>query len=154
MCLPKVLRFARLFPRTYDMVRNAAFSKNDGKEPRTHLFPERVLRSFLAGVLRRTFFLGGGGQKTKVSPGDTLLRHIFRSCSDERQPSASVSSAQDSAALCSLKGIPKGPIGCGSKPMVPFWGRCTTHFSLFEWGLGCPLGVRDFDPQPLKYQTD
>ena len=21
--------------------------------------------------------------------------------------------------------------GCGSKPMVPFWGRCTTHFSLF-----------------------
>ena len=20
--------------------------------------------------------------------------------------------------------------GCGSKPMVPFWGRCTTHFSL------------------------
>ena len=23
------------------------------------------------------------------------------------------------------------PRGCGSKPMVPFWGRCTTHFSLF-----------------------
>ena len=23
--------------------------------------------------------------------------------------------------------------GCGSKPMVPFWGRCTTHFSLFSW---------------------
>ena len=21
--------------------------------------------------------------------------------------------------------------GCGSKPMVPFWGRGTTHFSLF-----------------------
>ena len=21
--------------------------------------------------------------------------------------------------------------GCGSKPMLPFWGRCTTHFSLF-----------------------
>ena len=21
--------------------------------------------------------------------------------------------------------------GCGSKPMVPFWGRCTTHFSEF-----------------------
>ena len=20
--------------------------------------------------------------------------------------------------------------GCGSKPMVPFWGRCTAHFSL------------------------
>ena len=25
--------------------------------------------------------------------------------------------------------------GCGSKPMVPFWGRCTTHLSLFYWGL-------------------
>ena len=25
------------------------------------------------------------------------------------------------------------PTGCRSKPMVPFWGRCTTHFSLFEW---------------------
>ena len=32
--------------------------------------------------------------------------------------------------------------------MVPFWGRCTTHFSLFEWGLGCLLGVLDFDPWP------
>ena len=30
--------------------------------------------------------------------------------------------------------------GCGSKPMVPFWGRCSTHFSLFWWGLGCSLG--------------
>ena len=37
---------------------------------------------------------------------------------------------------------------CGSKPMVPFWGRCTTQFSLFWWGLGCSLGARDFDPWP------
>ena len=28
--------------------------------------------------------------------------------------------------------------------MVPFWGRCTTHFSLSLWGLGCSLGVRDW----------
>ena len=30
-------------------------------------------------------------------------------------------------------GCPPPPqiYGCGSKPMVPFWGRCTTHFSLF-----------------------
>ena len=35
-----------------------------------------------------------------------------------------------------------------SKPMVPFWDRCTTHFILFQWGLGCSLGVRDFDPWP------
>ena len=35
--------------------------------------------------------------------------------------------------------------GRGSTPMVPFWGRCTTHFSQFQWGLGS-LGVRGFDP--------
>ena len=34
--------------------------------------------------------------------------------------------------------------GCGSKPMVTSWGRCTTHFSLLQWGLGC--GVRAFGP--------
>ena len=34
-----------------------------------------------------------------------------------------------------------GLLACGSKPMVPFWGRCTTHFSQL-WGLGCSLGVR------------
>ena len=33
-----------------------------------------------------------------------------------------------------------GNIGCGSKPMVPLWDRCTTHFSLFQWGLGRSLG--------------
>ena len=38
--------------------------------------------------------------------------------------------------------------GHGSKTMVPFWDRCTTHFSLFWWGLGCSLGVRGFDPWP------
>ena len=32
--------------------------------------------------------------------------------------------------------------------MVPFWGRYTTHFSLFWWGLECSLGVRAFDPWP------
>ena len=31
------------------------------------------------------------------------------------------------------------PNGCGSIPMLPVWGRCTT---LFLWGLGCSLGVR------------
>ena len=38
--------------------------------------------------------------------------------------------------------------GHDSKPTVPFWDRYTTHFSLFQWGLGCSLGVRGFDPQP------
>ena len=40
------------------------------------------------------------------------------------------------------------PCGCGSKPMVPFWGRCTTHFTLFQWGLGCSLEVRGLDSWP------
>ena len=41
----------------------------------------------------------------------------------------------------SLGYIPR-PFGCGSKPMVPFSGRCSTHFSLFSgdwdvhWGYG------------------
>ena len=38
--------------------------------------------------------------------------------------------------------------GHGSKPMVPFWDRCTTYCSLFQWGVGCSLGLRDFDPWP------
>ena len=30
---------------------------------------------------------------------------------------------------------------------IPFWGfRCATQFSLFQWGLGCSLWVREFDP--------
>ena len=31
--------------------------------------------------------------------------------------------------------------------MVPFWGRCTTHFSLFS---GDSLGVWDFDARPFQ----
>ena len=27
----------------------------------------------------------------------------------------------------------QGKYGCGSKPTVPFWGRCTTHFVYFSW---------------------
>ena len=40
----------------------------------------------------------------------------------------------------------------GSKPMVPCWDRCTTHFCLFEWGwgLGRSLGVQGFDPWPNR----
>ena len=30
------------------------------------------------------------------------------------------------------------------------FGRCTTHFSLFWLGLGCSLGLRDFDPWPFS----
>ena len=43
------------------------------------------------------------------------------------------------------------PLGCGSKSKVPFWCRCTTHFS--ECGLGCSLGVRAFDPWPPQSEA-
>ena len=35
--------------------------------------------------------------------------------------------------------------------LVPFGGWCTTHCSLFLWGLGYSLGVRDFDPWPFSF---
>ena len=41
-------------------------------------------------------------------------------------------------------------IDCGSKPMVPVWGRCTTHFRPFSWGLGCSPKARDFDHGHIK----
>ena len=38
--------------------------------------------------------------------------------------------------------------GCGSKPMVPFWGRCTAHFSLlWDWDVHSGYDL-DFDPWP------
>ena len=46
--------------------------------------------------------------------------------------------------------------GCGSKPMVVFWGRFATHFSLFWWGLGYGLlthghlGVAQNQPGGVK----
>ena len=41
-----------------------------------------------------------------------------------------------------------GSYGCASKLLVPFLGRCTTHLEPILVGLGCSLGVRDFDPWP------
>ena len=36
--------------------------------------------------------------------------------------------------------------GCGSKPVLPFWGKIIL---VYLWGLGCSLGVRAFDPWPF-----
>ena len=47
---------------------------------------------------------------------------------------------------------PPLPIGRGSKPMVPFWGRCTTHFRTYFCGwIGMFSGLTDldFDPWPV-----
>ena len=41
--------------------------------------------------------------------------------------------------------IPVTHKGHGSKPMVPFWDRCTTHFSLFSGDWDVHWG---FDPWP------
>ena len=39
--------------------------------------------------------------------------------------------------------------GAGFRPStVPFWDKCTTHFSLLWWGWGCSLGVGGSDPWP------
>ena len=41
--------------------------------------------------------------------------------------------------------------GCGSKPMVPFWGRCTTHFRTDfsgDWDVHWGYDL-DFDPWPF-----
>ena len=41
----------------------------------------------------------------------------------------------------------QAPCGCGSKPMVPFWiGAPPILEPILVVGLGCSLGVRDFDP--------
>ena len=40
--------------------------------------------------------------------------------------------------------------GCGSKPMVPFWGRCTTHFRTYssgDWDVHWGYDL-DFGPWP------
>ena len=42
------------------------------------------------------------------------------------------------------------PNGCGSKPMVPFWGGCTTHFRTYfcvDWDVHWGYDL-DFDPWP------
>ena len=49
--------------------------------------------------------------------------------------------------------LPRGPFsqyGCGSKPMVSFWGGCTTHFSTYfsgDWDVHWGYDL-DFDPWP------
>ena len=44
------------------------------------------------------------------------------------------------AFFAKLEGLRAAENGCMSRPMVPFWGRCTTHFGLFWWGWGFSLG--------------
>ena len=42
--------------------------------------------------------------------------------------------------------------GCGSKPIVPFWARCTTHFRTYfsgDWDVHWGLTDLGFDPWPF-----
>ena len=41
------------------------------------------------------------------------------------------SSAKQNPVASSCLASTTSRFGCGSKPIVPIWGRCTTHFSLF-----------------------
>ena len=46
--------------------------------------------------------------------------------------------------------FPQG--GRGSKPMVPFWGRCTTHFSInFSGDRDVHWGLTDLDLDPWPF---
>ena len=41
-----------------------------------------------------------------------------------------------------------GQLGCGSKPMVPFLGRCTTHFRIYfsgDWDVHGGYGILTHD---------
>ena len=54
------------------------------------------------------------------------------------------------------RGVPskKGAYGCGSKPMVPFWSRCTPIFVYFsgDWDVHWGYDL-DFDTQPYSISS-
>ena len=48
----------------------------------------------------------------------------------------------------------KWKYGCGSKPMLPFWGTCTTHFRTYfsgDWDVHCGYDLA-FDPWPYLFE--
>ena len=68
----------------------------------------------------------GGGMPLPWRPPSTAhgisLKELVVSCEGEHGTQA--------LAIWPVRLEPQ-PCGCGSKPVVPFWGRCTTYFSLF-----------------------
>ena len=52
-----------------------------------------------------------------------------------------------SSPVCAIIFVWPNSVAVGQNQWDPILvGRCTTKISLFQWGLGCSLGVRDFYP--------
>ena len=83
--------------------------------------------------------MGPGGGYTSSSLRPTLLRTAAWQL---RRGEACVE-RKALVSACGRRPEGKRRFGCGSKPMVPFWGRCTTHFKTYfsgdwdvHWGYG------------------
>ena len=65
----------------------------------------------------------------------------------------SLTAASSSSSSFFLLAFSLYPYGCGSKPMVPFWGRCTTHVRTYfsGWIGSRSLGLTDLDFEPWPY---
>ena len=75
--------------------------------------------------------------KAGRGPYTLLFVDVFAGRMPEDQAGVDIHVSIFGTAIVDIVKRPCGqhPYGCGSKPMVPFWGRCTTHFSLCWWGL-------------------
>ena len=98
--------------------------------PKGHLYLRASPRIFLFIYLVSYLFVYLGG--ATGSPQSRTIR-------------SGVSSNYTSAAL-SAKNSPMDSFGCGSKPMVPFWGRCTTDVRTYfsGWIGSRSLGANRF----------
>ena len=105
------------------------FSFHESKSQKYHLlFPgpwPGSLRKGLEGQpkVRFAFVFLGQGMRPRA---DALSAEILG-----QQDAAAPATPRNLEHSCELFFSPCYPYGCGSKPMVPFWGRCTTHLSLF-----------------------
>ena len=75
---------------------------------------------------------GSGNDRLRKHQAQTAARHaalsiVWPAHEDEKRAHHDVDPFYVGISL--ISGF--GNYGCGSKPIVPFWGRCTTHFSLF-----------------------
>ena len=80
---------------------------------------QEVVRDSL-GRLFLDCWLPGPDSGVRSQPLRPALRLAFPKCHSQRTPSA--------------------PFGHGSKPMLPFWDRCTTHFVYFSGWIGMFTG--------------
>ena len=104
-----------------------------------------------AGCLKKTNGVGSTNSKAasrrKVArssshPRPTLVPGLARCRVAVRTPQNKTE--RDGAVAGIWKPRGNQPFGCGSKPMVPFWGMCTTHFRTYfsgVWDVHCTFGL-------------